>query len=161
MNTERTRRRFLGWLWGGLSAAVLATLSPAPVESGELELAVIVNASNTNEIKTADIDAIFKTSITRWADGAPLTAFNLPPQTDPRTVFDRAVLRMEPDDAARFWIDRKVRGGDPPPRQVPDPTLMVRVVAQLKGAIGYAPIDAVGSGVRIVARVRGGKLIKP
>jgi hypothetical protein len=60
---------------------------------------------------------------------------------------------MNPDEVARYWIDRRVRGGHRPPRQVPGAALMVRIVASLEGAIGYAKESDVNSSVKILAKV--------
>jgi hypothetical protein len=59
---------------------------------------------------------------------------------------------MNPDEVARYWIDRKVRGGDPPPKHVPSVAMMAKLVERLPGTIGYLPASA-ARGLRIVARV--------
>jgi hypothetical protein len=48
-----------------------------------------------------------------------------------------------------------------PPKQVPAATLMVQIIANLTGAIGYVPGRARPPGVRIVARVVQGKVVSP
>lgn len=56
-----------------------------------------------------------------------------------RVEFDRRVLGMTVDEAARYWVDARIRGLGAPPRSVSSPQLLVRVVASLPGTIGYAP----------------------
>ena len=68
---------------------------------------------------------------------------------------------MDPDAVARFWLDRRVRSGSPPPRQAPDPVMIARLVAKLEGAIGYVPESLVARDVRVVARIRNGKVLPP
>jgi hypothetical protein len=68
-------------------------------------------------------------------------------------------LGFNPDAVARFWVDRKIRGGEPPPRTIMDALTMARVVEHLEGAIGYVPIALVTEKVRIVARVRASGIV--
>ena len=76
-----------------------------------------------------------------------------------RTHFDRVVLGMTPDEVARFWIDRRIRGRGSPPTKAPKAATVLKVVAALAGAIGYVPQSQVGPGVKVVARVAQDKVI--
>jgi hypothetical protein len=71
--------------------------------------------------------------------GQPSIPFNYPSGSQFRVLFDERVLNMSPDQVGRFWVDVRIRGGGRPPRTVPTPELMVRVVAELQGAVGYVP----------------------
>lgn len=68
---------------------------------------------------------------------------------------------MSAEEVAKYWIDQRVRGGAPPPRQVPDPALALRLVAKLPGSVAYVPSSMVNSQVKVVARVSDGKVIGP
>lgn len=127
-------------------------LSALGAETGEL--AVIVHPSNRSKVSKDDLGFIFKSSMRHWSDGGRIAALNLPARTNERALFDHAVLGLDPDAVARFWIDRKIRGGEPPPRTIMDALTMARVVQQLRDAIGYVPIALATEKVRIVARVR-------
>jgi hypothetical protein len=118
------------------------------------ELSVIVHPSNPTQISIEEIAAIFKTTMRYWSGSKRIAAFNLPPRSPDRVFFDRVVLGMDPDASSRFWIDRKIRGGEPAPRSIPDPDLVCRLVERLDAAIGYAPSHLVTAGVRVIARVR-------
>jgi hypothetical protein len=144
-------------------ALVAMPLPSTPVAGADapVELAVVVSSRNQAPIALSDLAPIFTTTKRDLGDGKLVTPFNLLPKSAERVVFDKAVLSFDPDDAASFWIDRKIRGGNAPPRQVPDAGLMLRVVAQLDDAIGYVPASGVDATVRVVARVRNGKLAKP
>jgi hypothetical protein len=146
-----TRRAF-----GTLAAAAVvdALLWSRRAKAATLGLAVIVHPSNTATLSADDIADVFRTVMRTWPGGKPIAAFELPPSTDERVFFDRAVLKMDPDDVAHFWIDRRIRGGAPPPHQVPDPVTLARVVARLETAVGYVPIELADSSVRTVAQVR-------
>lgn len=135
-------------------AAVLS--APQRSAAGEADvLAVIVHPENpSTQLGLDAIEPIFTTTRRFWDDRGPIVAFNLPPHSVPRIEFDRVILRMDPELVGRFWIDRRVRGGQPPPRVAPDPVTVVSIVANLKNAIGYVPMSSVTPNVRVIARVR-------
>ena len=143
----------------GAGAALEALSWSGPSFGASPELSVIVHPSNASKLTSEDLADIFRTVMRTWHGGQPIAAFELPPNSDERTFFDRAVLKLDPDGVAHFWIDRRMRGGAPPPHQVPDPGLMLRVVGKLDRAIGYVPAALVNSSVRAVARVRAGEVI--
>jgi ABC-type phosphate transport system substrate-binding protein len=122
--------------------------------AGEPELAVIVHPSNPIQLSVEEIAAIFKTSRRYWSGSKRIVPLNLPSSNSDRAFFDRIVLGLDKDAALRFWIDRKIRGGEPPPRSVPQPELVLRIVQQLETAVGYVPRHLVNANVRAIARVR-------
>jgi hypothetical protein len=152
---QRTRRSLLLWL--GLTGLV-----PRTARAGTSELVVVVHPSvPRTTIDELELEAVFLTSKRFWGGSQAIMPFNLAARSEERVLFDRAVTRMEPDEVGRFWLDRRVRGGPPPPRQVPDPLTVVRLVARLEGAIGYAPVGVPLADVRVVARIRDGKVVRP
>jgi hypothetical protein len=88
-----------------------------------------------------------------WDDGARILPFNYPPGNGLRTTFERSVLGFRGDEAARYWIDARIRSGTEAPRSLATPGLVARVVAQLPGSIGYVPEGDATHGVVVVARV--------
>jgi hypothetical protein len=152
--------------WGALATvgilAALAHGSPSSASSAP-ELAVIVHPSNAaSSLSAVEIESIFTSSRRHWPGGGSIAAFNYEPNDPLRVAFERAVLRMDPDEVSRFWIDQRIRGRAGPPRQVSSPRLMVRVVARLPQAIGYVPVQDLGThGVKVVAHVRGGRVVEP
>jgi ABC-type phosphate transport system substrate-binding protein len=117
--------------------------------------------TDVSQLSDVELEAIFLTERRYWSGTKPIIPFNLLPRSDERVAFDQAVLRMDPDAVARFWRDRRVRSGSPPPRQAPDPLTVLRLVAKLDGAIGYVPESIVSHEVRVVARIRNGKVQGP
>jgi hypothetical protein len=59
------------------------------------------------------------------------------------------VLGLEPDDVARFWIDQRIRGQAGAPRAIPV-AMLIRVVPQLPGAIGYVRVHELGAGMKAI-----------
>lgn len=137
---------------------------PASVDAAAgTPLAVIVHpGTRVDSLSAGELESIFRSQRRHWRGGASIVAFNYPANHPLRVAFDRAVLRMSPDEVSKFWIDQRIRGRAGSPRKVPQPELMVRVVARLEGAIGYAPIsEARRANVKIVAIVRGRQVKDP
>ena len=150
-----TRREFLVLL----SAACLATSRGHANPEG---LAVIAGpGTDVLRLSDVELETIFLTERRYWSGSKPIIPFNLLPHSQERVLFDQVVLRMDPDAVARYWRDRRVRSGSPPPRQAPDPLTVLRLVTKLDGAIGYVPESIVTHEVRVVARIRNGKVQSP
>jgi hypothetical protein len=153
------RRRFFVVSAGMTLAAGLVRERVASAGSSS-ELVVVVNReSGPTAISPLDLKRIFLTRMRRFDGGAVTEPANLPLGTSERSLFDRSVLQMEPEEVRLYWIDRKVRGGAPPPPRIPSPSLLLRHVAQHKGGIGYVTAGDVDDSVRIIARVRDGKVV--
>ena len=58
------------------------------------------------------------------------------------------VVSFGPDDAAKYWVDQRIRGARLPPRTASPDHLLQRVVAKLPGAISYVPAGTLLPGVR-------------
>jgi hypothetical protein len=146
----------------------LATLAAVamPGRSGRAEpavadLVVIVNAANSDRLSAAMLERIFLRKEMSWGNGERIIPLNANPETERRQHFDRVVLGMTPDEAARYWLDQRIRGGGAAPREIGDAVLTVKLIAKLTSTIGYVPGDVPLSGVRIVARIRNDKVIPP
>jgi hypothetical protein len=143
----------------GLGSALLAT---ARAEAGSTELLVVTHRRvPVPSLNDVELESIFLTLRRYWDGSKVIIPFNLAPRSEHRIQFDQAVLRMGPDDVGRYWLDRRVRGGAPPPRQAPDPVTLVRLVARLEGAIGYVPVGMPLDDVRVVLKVHNGKVTRP
>lgn len=126
------------------------------------ELVVIANPEGDGKpLSEADLASIFTGGNKAWNNGKPIKVFNLATQTPERTTFDKAVLNKTPEQVSQYWVDKLVRGEGQPPTQVPRVELMAKVVASLPGAIGYVTPDKVDPKVKVVARIRGGKVVAP
>jgi hypothetical protein len=134
------------------AAGVATVLRPAFAGTGSI--VVVVNPNNpVRSIGAGELEAIFTTRKLDWSDGKRIVPFNCPPRHPLRTAFDQRALHFDPDEAARYWIDRRIRGGHPPPRQVPDAATMAKVVAALDTAIGYLRQEELDGTVRVVAQL--------
>jgi hypothetical protein len=145
-----------------VTGCLFALDASAAAPSASLSLDVFVHRSSpVTQLSIHELEALFTRTQTRWADGSPVIPLSFAAGADARVLFDRVVLRLGPDEVGRFWLDRRIRGLGLPPRQVPNAALMQQVVANLAGAIGYAPSQPVRTGVRVVARIQQGKVVPP
>jgi ABC-type phosphate transport system substrate-binding protein len=136
-------------------------ISSVPAESS-VRLAVIVNPSvAVTSVGAAELSSIFTRATRNWKDGTTIRALNLQPGSPERTEFDRAVLDMSPERSSQYWMDRQIRGEDGAPKAIGQAEIVARLVPTLSGAIGYVPEDKVDTKVRVVARIRGGKVLPP
>lgn len=138
-----------------LAVFVAASLQAKAAAVDDDVLLVIVHPKNSvRALDALELAAIYTSSKRFWPNGQALVAFNSPPRSESRVLFDRAVLRMDPDQAGRFWVDHKVSGQAPPPRKVPSARVASAVVRKLPAAIAYVPAETCPQGVRVVAVVR-------
>ncbi len=150
---------FSAVLWALMSTAQIV---PSSAGAQDRALVIIVHRSNpVHRLGALELNAIFTSSQRFWPNGEPLVAFNSPPGSPSRIEFDRAVLRMDPDEAGRFWIDHRVSGKARPPRKVPTARVALAIVRRMKTAVAYVPEGVCSQDVRVVAVVRAGRVVPP
>jgi ABC-type phosphate transport system substrate-binding protein len=148
----------------GVVVGAMLLLSPlrgaAVVPGGTL--VVIANKSvRATRLSRDELRPIFQTKKDTWPDGSPARPFNLPEANTARRSFDAAVLGLDPDRVARYWIDRKIRGGERPPQTITSSALMLKVVSKTSGAVGYIDAADVDASVKVIARVVDGQVVAP
>lgn len=143
-------------------ATILLGGPSARADGPDVPLAVIVHADTVNRpLTAAELASIFLATMQTWPNGTTVIPFNYPAERPLRVLFDDAVLHMSASEVGKYWVDQRVRGAGRPPRVASDPSLIVRLVAKLPGAIGYVPANLVDTTVRVVARVANGKVLPP
>lgn len=153
-----TRRTLLAMLLLSTTVGIWAKSS----EGGEPTIVVIVNKANpAASLGASELRPIFQTTKTSWGSGGEATPLNLPSENKLRQEFDQAVLGLDPERAARYWKDRKIRGGARAPKQLPTPGAVVALVAATPGAVGYVNATDAGPSVKVVAKIVKGKLTGP
>jgi ABC-type phosphate transport system substrate-binding protein len=155
---KRTMNRLLLML--GLSLFSSTAVPDSRADSADL--VVIVNKANPVSVVDRDgLRPIFQTTQTHWGNGKAAVPVNLPEESSQRKSFDAAVLGLDPDGVARYWIDRKIRGGERPPRKLSSPSAVLRAVGEDEGGVGYVSPNEANGSVKIVARVHNGQLTAP
>jgi hypothetical protein len=132
-------------------AAVLMSPMGQSLHAGErVPLAVIVSkGSPLNELSSAQLTRMYLGDMVDFSGGR-LIPLNRSTGTEERQQFDRVVLGKSPDEMARYWIDRKIRGQSGAPKAVEPVDVYERVVSKLDGAIGYVRISDVRGDVKVL-----------
>jgi hypothetical protein len=130
-----------------LSAA--GGLGRAQAEERKLVVAV-GRGSSLSEMSLRDLKRLYLGQHLTDPSGQKIVSLNQPPGVPSRVHFDERVLNMSPDEVARFWIDRKIRGQAPAPRSVAPVELLIRVIAELPGALGYLFESDVDARVKVL-----------
>jgi hypothetical protein len=155
------------WRWSCRSLGkvivlvVLVTTGAAPA-APPTSIAVIANpGAPVTAVGAGELASIFTRAKRTWKDGSTIRPLNLQVGTPERAEFDRVVLDMSPDASAKYWMDKQVRGEEGAPKAVAQADIVVSLVATMNGAVGYVPESKVDARVRVIARVRDGKLMAP
>jgi hypothetical protein len=139
------RRQFLRALLS-LGFGVESSLALA---AGEPIAIVVSSNSRQRGLSSDKLRRIFLALPTDDDDGRRFVPVNLAQSSNVREHFDREVLNMSREEAARYWIDQRLRGNKPP-RSASSLDICRRAVQELPGAISYLPLSGVGS-LRILA----------
>jgi hypothetical protein len=118
--------------------------------SERVPLAVIVaKSSELSELSSAQLTRMFMGD---FVDSGVrrLIPLNRATATEEREQFDRVVLGKSPDEMARYWIDRKIRGQSGAPKAVEPVDIYERVIAKLDGAIGYVRVSDIRGDVKVL-----------
>lgn len=134
-------RRQLLATFGALGVVALAGPSLAAAEP----IAIVVGPNSRQRGLSLDkLRRIFLANPTDGDDGHRFVPINLAPSASARARFDHAVLRLSPEEAARYWIDQRLRGNKPP-RVAGSYEVCRGAVQELPGAISYLPLSQAGA----------------
>jgi hypothetical protein len=136
-----------------LSCCVLALslgFTAVPAGAGPEPLAVVVATSNSaNSLSLYELKRLYMGDKIRIG-GKKAIALNRDPKSTERKGFDQSVLGMTPEEAASYWIDRRIRGRSGAPKAVEPAEVLQRVVSKLPGSIGYVRLRDVKPGVKVL-----------
>jgi hypothetical protein len=129
-------RALLGASVGALALPALAAAEP---------IAVVMAASSRQRTLSSDkLRRVFLAQPADSDEGRRFIPINLASGSATRTRFDRVVLSLEPEDAARYWIDQRLRGNKPP-RTAATLEICRGALGELQGAISYLPLSQAGA----------------
>lgn len=143
-----TRRQLLM----GFAATGSALLLPsfAAAEGGSEPLAVVSSKEGgVAELSMYQLKRLFMGDAIVGPAGE-LIPLNRDAKGPERTGFDLTVLGMSQDVAARYWIDRRIRGQSGAPKAVEPAAVIQKVVARLPRAVAYVRLREVSPDVQIV-----------
>ena len=154
----RSASRLGAWL-GSCCALLLLLLLPNAERSAKaanrMVLAVVVaKGSAVQDLSLPALKRVFLNEGGSDLSGQRYVPFNHWARTSDRLAFDELVLEMSAEQVSQFWIERKIRRTPGPPRSVDSLSLLMRLVARLPGAIGYARPAQLAGDVRAI-RING------
>jgi len=131
------------------SAAALTPLLGSELALGAPYVLVPIVAANSplRDISLGTLRRVFSSEQVSGPNGVRLVGFNHPSGSRARELFDRVVLGLDPDQAARFWVDQRIRGGARPPRTVGNVPLFRDVINRYPGAVGYLALSDLDASV--------------
>jgi hypothetical protein len=150
-----TRRSALA---GGAAVIALGLLvpSPAAADGADEPLAIVSSKrGGVSELSLYQLKRLYLGDSVEGPNGN-LIALNREHKGAERIGFDTTVLGMSPAAAARYWIDRRIRGQSGSPKAVEPAVLIQRVIANLPRAVGYVRVRDLSPDVQVV-RIDGRK----
>jgi hypothetical protein len=133
-----------------LGSLVMLAPSDAEADAAREPLAIISSKQGgITELSLYQLKRLYLGDAVQGPKGE-LMALNREVKGAERLGFDRTVLGMSSDAAARYWIDRRIRGQSGAPRAVEPAGVIQRVVARVPRAVGYVLPRDVGPEVQIV-----------
>lgn len=146
-----TRRAFLNWTAAAAAGLTIQSSSRAARAQAAAPLAVVVaRNSRIEHLSRFELKKLYLGANLEAPGGERVLAFHQMYSAPDRVAFEHGVLGMEPEELARYWIDRKIRGEGGAPRVVGSPELLQRVVSRLNTSVGYVRLDQVGSELRVL-----------
>lgn len=131
------------------AALLLPALQARPaVASGPVLVPIVAANSPLSDISLGTLRRVFLSEPVSGPGGQRLVGFNHPAGSRAREAFDRVVLGLDPDQAARYWVDQRIRGGARPPRQVNSVSLLRQVISRFPGGLGYLTLPDLDASVR-------------
>jgi hypothetical protein len=120
-----------------LGSFVVLAPSDARADAAREPLAIISSKQGgVTELSLYQLKRLYLGDAVQGPSGE-LMALNREVKGPERLGFDRTVLGMSSEAAARYWIDRRIRGQSGAPRAVEPATVIQRVVARVPRAVGY------------------------
>jgi hypothetical protein len=131
-------------------AVTFPTTLVSAADQGDPLAIVVGKGSSLSNLSLFELKRVYLGDDLDDPSGTKILALNRGAQTLERTGFDRTVLGMSPEAAARYWIDRRIRGQSAAPKAVDPASLLQRVVSRLKGSVGYVRLQEVSNDVKVV-----------
>jgi ABC-type phosphate transport system substrate-binding protein len=123
-----------------------------PVHAGPANVLVVVTQKNSglDNLALRELKRLYQSEQVNGPDGNPLIPLNRPLGSPARVAFDKLVLKMDPDDVGRYWVDRKIRGQTGAPKTVPSLELLRQAVASIAGTLTFLSAAEVTADLKVV-----------
>ena len=136
-------------LWSALSL-----VSVQNAIGGE-SVAVIVNASNAQQLSEQQIKNIYADIVTQWENGEKIAVFNLYVDDENRESFSQKIFGESAQKLALAESNRKITNTIKNPSKTKSARLVTKLVAKNPNAIGDVPLSMArkATNVRIVLQI--------
>lgn len=146
----QTRRSFIAtWLASLALVGTLGATAPTRAKNPTRLAIVVATDSPITELSSHDLKRIYGGDQVN-ASGKRVVPLNQGADSPDRLGFDQAVLGLSAEEAARYWIDRKIRGQSGSPKAIDPPNLLLKVVMRLNGSVAYVQPGMVQPGVKVL-----------
>ena len=139
--------KYMKSLWKGI--ILVAGLASSVVHA---EVAVIVNASNTNSVASSDISRIFLGKMKSFNDGSSAVPVNLKSTLATRGEFEDKALGKSSSQVKAYWSKQLFSGKGKPPKELASDADVINFVSSTPGAIGYVEASNVNDSVRVITK---------
>jgi len=124
-------------LWIMVVAAMFAVMS-APLRAADSPIVLVVNDSvKIEQISIDSLRAIYSLRQLSWSDGVEVTTFVLDIDGDIHRKFCRDLLKVYPHQLKKGWDRMEYTGRARGPQVVQSEQMLLDLVQQIPGAIGY------------------------
>jgi len=146
-----SRRDILKWS-AAAAASALAGFGTREAQAEPLRLAIVVaQSSPLKQLTSFELKKVYLGAHITDPSGERIIPFHHAASSPDRVAFEEKVLGMSPEEAASYWIDRKIRGQSGAPKAVGSPELVQRVVSKVAHSVAYVRVDQLRSEVRPIA----------
>jgi len=138
-------------LWIMVVAVMFAVLS-APLRAADTSIILVVNDSvEIEKISIDSLRAIYSLRQLSWPDGVEVTAFVLDIDGDIHRQFCRDLLKVYPHQLKKGWDRMEYTGRARGPQIVQSEQMLLDLVKQIPGAIGYVQMADKTSNVHAIS----------
>jgi hypothetical protein len=147
-----TRRELLKWS-AGMVAGWATQVYPTAARAADPDALAVVVAKNSPIVALSqyELKRLYLGSLITDSSGQRIIAFHQAVNAPDRVRFEERVLGMSPDELARYWIDRKIRGQGGAPKAVSPVDLLQKVVSKMEHSVAYVRVANVGPDVRAIS----------
>ncbi len=141
-------------LWSALSlVSIQSAISGESVTSESV--AIVVNASNTQQLSEQEVKNIYADIVTQWDNGEKITVYNLHVDDESRETFSRKIFGESARKLAQAESNRKITNTIRNPSKTKSARLVLKLVSKNVNAIGYIPLSMASkaANVRIVLQI--------
>jgi hypothetical protein len=137
--------------WSFIALAGGRGSPPRPEPLGDRIAIVVALESPIRALTHFELKKLYLGAQIEDPAGERIIPFNQPLTSPDRLAFESRVLGMTPDEVARYWIDRKIRGESGAPKTVSPVDVLQRLVSRLLHSIAYVRLGQVLPQVRPIA----------